>query len=73
MTVILTLSAAFLLTALLFATGIFVYGLRNPECIVGVDYSVTHYFTDAFILSWTTLSTCVGGAHEQHVLQNIVT
>ena len=48
-----------MLFALLFATGIYIYGLRNPECIVGVDYAATQYFTDAFILSWTTLSTCV--------------
>ena len=60
-TVILTLSACFIIVALLFAVGIYIYGIRNPECIVGVDFAATQYFTDAFILSWTTLSTCVRG------------
>ena len=58
-TVILTLSACFMGLSLLFAVGIYVYGVLYPKCIVGVDFSQTQYFTDAFILSWTTLSTCV--------------
>ena len=71
-TVILTLSACFMLFALLFATGIFVYGIRNPECIVGVNFSETQYFTDAFILSWTTLSTCVRCISKRSSCSNFV-
>lgn len=58
-TVVITLSACFIIVALQFAIGIYIYGIRNPECIFGVDFSTTQYFMDAFILSWTTLATCV--------------
>jgi hypothetical protein len=39
-----------------FALILWALGKKDPECIGGVDFE-NDYFTDAFILSWTTFST----------------
>lgn len=46
----------YLALTLLFATFIWGLGRRHPQCIAGVDFE-KDYFTDAFVLSWTTFST----------------
>ena len=46
---------------MLFALFIWIAGVYNPECVGGVDFTTNgnNYFTDAFILSWTTFATVV--------------
>lgn len=56
--VLLTAAVGFFSLTILFALLIWLDGLRHPECIGGVEYE-DDYFTDAFILSWTTFSTVV--------------
>lgn len=54
-----TAAAGFFILTLLFAVFIWISGLRQPECIGGVSggHSSSDFFSDAFILSWTTFST----------------
>ena len=56
--VLLTAAVGFFSLTILFALLIWLDGIRHPECIGGVEYQ-DDYFTDAFILSWTTFSTVV--------------
>lgn len=59
--VILTAMIGFLSLTMLFALFIWIAGVYNPECVGGVDFETNgnNYFTDAFILSWTTFATVV--------------
>jgi hypothetical protein len=51
----------FLFLTMFFALFIWIAGTYNPECVGGVDFAANgnNYFTDAFILSWTTFATVV--------------
>lgn len=62
--VIITAMVGFLFLTMLFALFIWIAGVYNPECVGGVDFATNgnNYFTDAFILSWTTFATVGYGA-----------
>jgi hypothetical protein len=59
--VVLTAMGGFLFVTMSFALFIWIAGSYEPECVGGVDFSKNgdNYFTDAFILSWTTFATVV--------------
>lgn len=53
-----TAAAGFFFLTTLFAVFIWIEALYQPECIGGAEgQSSVDYFSDAFILSWTTFST----------------
>mmetsp|Transcript_2815 Transcript_2815/g.7892 ORF Transcript_2815/g.7892 Transcript_2815/m.7892 type:complete len:796 (-) Transcript_2815:184-2571(-) len=54
--VFLSAGVAFMGLTLFFAAILWALGQPHPTCIGGVDFE-NDYFTDAFVLSWTTFST----------------
>jgi len=57
-TVILTAVIGFFILTIAFALLIWFSAHNHPECVNGVEYEA-NFFTDAFVLSWTTFSTVV--------------
>ncbi|KAL7565771.1 hypothetical protein ACA910_010209 [Epithemia clementina (nom. ined.)] len=55
--VFLSAIVGFLALTLIFAAMLHGLAHYHPKCIGGVDYYNEPYFTDAFVLSWTTFST----------------
>ena len=61
--VFLSAAVGFLVLTLLFAAVLYGLGHHHPKCLGGVDFYEADYFTDAFVLSWTTFSTVRSHTH----------